>query len=202
MRNLFIACVSVVSLAISTHANAFPTSVSIHNCTWGSQYDAAVVTWPDIDLSRGLFWNTDGTSSPVFQQMDFRFSGDTVSMERPIPPIEGAKGEKWTFTSIDPLHLDMSKRYTVQVYTTSDFLWLEVFRKDILSYPVYSTVFFVGAPDYLLKAALSGEQPVIKCASLADIKADIQKNYADVYNSKYPLYIQYTRGSMAALQVY
>jgi hypothetical protein len=203
MKNLVVACLGAASLFLSTQADAFPTSVSTHQCVGGSPYNTAVVTWTDHDLSsESLVWNTTGTSSPVFQQLMLRFSGDTVSMERPVVKQEGFKSENWTFKSLDPLHLDPSKRYTVKVYATSDFLWLEVFRRDILAYPVYSTVFFVGAPDYLMRVSLGGEKSGIKCTALDDVKADIQKNYADIYNPKYPLYIQYTRESMAALQIY
>lgn len=201
MRNIFVTSICVAALAFSTHANAFPTSVSGHKCASGSAYDTAFVTWANRDIANhNLVWNTEGTSSPKFQQVKLIFDNDTVKMERTVPEVQGSPDEIWTFTSLDPLHLDMSKHYTIKAYATSDFLWIEAFRADVSAYPVYSTVFFVGAPDKLLNVSLNSEKSSVLCGNVDEIKSDIQLNYADKYNYKYPLYIQYTLGGMTSFK--
>lgn len=200
MRNLGIVFAGIASFAFATEVNAFPIGVSTHNCTGVAEYNTAVINWSNRDIEhRRLAWDTSGTSSPVFEEVVLDFAGDTVSMERPIPEIVGAKGTTWKFTSLDPLHLDKTKLYNVRAYSTHDFLWVEVYRADVPVYPVYSTVFFVGAPDYLMKVSLDGEKDGVKCADLGEIKSDVQKNYADIYNPQSPGYIQYTKSGKAAL---
>lgn len=184
--------------------NAYPTRVAVEECARGSANKVAVLSWQNIrvDGSYTPKWQLRNGQGETTAEIQFQFIEQTISIVRTIPPKSGFSGDRWTFSSLDPLHFDNSKRYDARVFTTSDFLWFELGLAGATVTPIYSTVFFVGAPEDLVSRAIDGESTsshVVGCTNYESLKADVQKNYADGYDPKDVRMIQYTLDALGAV---
>ena len=185
------ALASVLGLSASAHASQAvvpltPTPVAAD--------DLAVVDLVGVSLTAG---------ANILPSSGFKLltTGNSFTLERSVPKstIPGFKLTTLTLPSLDIVHdasaaaslAEGARKFNVRVYFNTEFIWVEVQKANTPAAPTFNTVFFVGAPADVYSSYRTGAYANIKFANYANLKTDMQDNYASLYDPRNVRLVQY-----------
>lgn len=188
------------ALCFQAPAFAYPARIPTHGCSEAKHGDVVIIS----EKVRSWEYTTWLEIYDPASDSDFNIEaiGNSVTMSRTVPHRDGYNGTYWSFRSLDKLYdRGSGQYYDAKVYFTPDFTWIEASDHDVPVTPVYSTVFFVGAPEKIYERFLDDcEYASDEGARFVDydnLKESIQLNYADLYDPRDPRMIQYTLEAQA-----